>query len=61
LEKYGHCAKAVASFAPFFLMMFFALGQHAEVGRKMVVCGLLTFIYIAYEIKKPSESSVLEN
>jgi len=61
LEKYGLLAKAVGGFVPFFLIMFLSMGASAQVGRKMAVTGVLTFMYITYELKKPSESSVLEN
>jgi len=55
LHKYMNAVKGTASFAPFILMIFMMLGQHAPIGRKMAVGGLMIASYIALEMKMPAQ------
>lgn len=61
VEKYMAAGKSVGSFGPFLLIIYMSLGDHALLGKKLAVTGLLTLIYILFELKKPCESSTQEN
>ena len=57
IEKYMAAAKTLLSMCPYFLVIKMALGSNSVVGRKLAVTGLLAFMYILFEIKRPSEDS----
>jgi len=61
LEKYAFCMQSVASFAPFFLIIFMALGVNAVYGKQMAMTGLLLSILLTFEVKKPAISGTEEN
>jgi hypothetical protein len=54
INKYSNAIKGAAGFGPFVLMIFMMLGQHAPVGRKMAVGGLMIASYIVFEMKMPA-------
>lgn len=53
IEKYMLTAKGVLAVAPYFFIMFLALSAHSNLGRKLVVTGLLLTMYVVFELKKP--------
>ena len=55
IQKYSRAVMGAGGFAPFILMIFMMLGQHAPVGRKMAVGGLMISAYIVFEMKMPSQ------
>ena len=55
LHKYTNAVKGAAGFAPFVMMIFMMLGQHAPVGRKMAVGGLMISAYVVFEMKMPAQ------
>ena len=54
INKYGHAAKGLGSYAPFIMIIWMMLGAHSTTGRKMAVGGLLICSYIAFELKMPA-------
>lgn len=62
LEKYSYAVKGVMTYAPFILITQMILsGSYQITGRQMVISGLLTVMYITFEMKKPAEVGGDEN
>lgn len=61
VEKYMFLAKSMAGYSIYFVIIFMSLGEKAQTGRRMAMSGLLFFLYIAFELKKPNEQIDMEN
>jgi hypothetical protein len=61
LERIVHTGKGIFGYAPFFLIIMISLAENAYWGKKLAITGLLTFMYITFEFKRPNPSSTEDN
>ena len=61
IEKYTFVARSLGAYAIYFGIIFMSLGEKAQTGRRMAMSGLLFFLYIAFELKRPNEIIDQEN
>ena len=61
IEKYMFVARSLGAYAIYFGIIFMSLGEKAQTGRRMAMSGLLFFLYIAFELKRPNEIIDQEN
>jgi hypothetical protein len=55
MAKYKDCVVgSIASYFPFFMIIFFSFGKYTIIGRQLATTGLIFSIYLTYELRLPA-------